>query len=95
MKIKIESIEGGEIRAFVEDVPGLEVPVVVDAYYEEDDTQFIEGRAVAHSPEGLSIERVRVYVGEVGGLDYHVDIHLDYSQKQKIIEGLWKLKGAA
>lgn len=92
MKIKIERAELGELEAFVEDVPGLEVPIIVEAEYEVEDTQYVEGRAVAHTPFFISINRCSVYIGQLYGEDYYVDVNIEYGHEVKIIEELERMR---
>lgn len=92
MNISIESVEGGEIKLIAEDVEGLEVAINVDAYYEPEDSQYIEGRCVAHLDEHITIEKTTVYIGSINGSDKYVDVHLDNSQKEQIIDGICNIK---
>lgn len=92
MDIRIEDACGCEIKAIVDDIQGLEVPITVDAYYEPEDDQYVECRRVAHQPATISIERTRVYVGEIHGIEKYVDVHLDNNQKIEIMDGLLDMK---
>lgn len=87
MKVKIESVDVDEIKAFVEDIPGIEVGINVFAYFipEEEDP------LIGYCPADVDVESTTVYIGEIHGIDKYIEVDLGYRNKQAIEQAILKV----